>query len=202
MHITLAQAQHALQLHANNNTITPEAVKLLLGNASVTFAQIEYVTRVQVAAAHKAENIQKVTQANVILCSNIAAHTSVYANRVRKTAAGIAGNTPEAIAAFTPQASYFQHTEVHSIVQHKEHVDKFYLYVIYNRAVSAYVHNNRIVTLKEVAQFLTPSAQRDLFNADGIVRNISQGINHRVVVRTIALSNIVSVKARKQLLTV
>jgi len=200
--LTLAQAQHALALHANNTTLTVADLQQLLGKVSVTFANILYVTKVQVAAAHKAQNIQKVTSANVILCSNIAAHTSVYANKVRKSAQDISENKAEDIAEFKPQANYFIHTPVYSIVQHAEHVDKFYLYAIYNNASSVYTHNNNIVTLEHVAEYLTPSAKRDLFNTDGIVHNVTHNIKHRVAVRTIALTNIVSIKARKQLLTV
>ncbi len=200
--LTQIEAQQAALLHSNNNTVTAEQVKQLLANASVTFAQITYLTKVPVAAAHKLQNIQKVTSANVILCSNIKAHTSVYANKVKRSAASIPENDPAAVAAFKPQANYFVHTECHSIVQHREDAAKQYLYVIYNNASSLYLHNGKVVKLQDIAQYLTPSGYKEQANTDLTVRNIGQGITHRVCVRTIALSNIVSIRARKQLLTV
>lgn len=199
---TLAQAQAAQQLHANNNTVTAQQIAALLQNVSVTFANIQYVTKVQTAAAHKNENISKVTSANVILCSSLKAHTDVYARKVRKTAAAIASNDMQAVQQFTAQKNYFEHTACHCIVQHAQHADKQYLYVIYNNAHSIYMHNGKQVTLQQVAQYLTPSAARDLTKTDNIVHNVTHNIRHTVAVRTIALSNIVSIKARKQLLTV
>lgn len=195
--LTLSQAQAALQ--ANNN-ITPQQVATLLGNVSVTFAQITYVTKVLTAAAHKAQTIQKVTVANVILCSNIKAHTSVYANKVKRTAATIQDNDQAAVAAFTPSDNYFEHTECHSIVQHKQHADKFYLYAIYNKARSVYMHDGNIVDEAHVAQFLTPAAAKTLLQPTDVVHNVTHNIRHTVAVRTIALSNIVSIRARKQLI--
>ena len=200
--LTALQAQQAATLHSSNNTLTVQDISQALGNASITFAHILYVTAVQTAAAHKAQNLQKVVSANVILCSNIKAHTSVYANRVKKTAANIADNDQAAVAAFTPQANYFEHTPVHCIVQHKVHADKFYLYVIYNTADVMYLHNGAVVDKQHVAQYLTPSGTRELFNTDTIVHNKTSGVRHTVRVRTIALSNLVSMKVRKQLLTV
>jgi len=199
--LTLAQAQAATLLHANNNTLTVAQVQQLLANASVTFAQILYVTAVQTAAAHKAQNIQKVTSANVILCSNINAHTSVYANKVKRSAAKYSNNNAAAIAAFTAQQNYFVHTAVYSIVQHAQHSDKFYLYAIYNNANSVYMHNNAIVSKQHIAQYLTASAAKALLQPSDTVHNVTHNITHNVAVRTIALSNIVSVTARKQLLT-
>lgn len=200
--ITLAEANTACALHANNNTLSVAQMQQLLGNVSVTFATIEYVTAVQVAAKHRDQNIKKVTKANVILCSNLAAHTSVYANMVRKTAATIESNDQAAVAAFTPQANYFEHTACHSIVQHREHAEKCYLYVIYNAASSIYLRNGTEVSKHDVAQYLTPSAARTLLDVDEIVYNATHGIRHKVAVRTIALSNIVSIRARKQFVTV
>ena len=199
---TAAQAQAAALLHSNNNSLSVADIAQALGNASITFASILYVTAVQTAAKHKAENLQKVVSANVILCSNIKAHTSVYANRVKKTAATISSNDPAAVAAFTPQANYFEHTATHCIVQHKVHADKFYLYVIYNTADAMYLHNGAVVDKQHVAQYLTPSGERELYNTDTIVHNKTSGVRHTVRVRTIALSNLVSMKVRKQLLTV
>jgi len=200
--ITLAQAQNALALHANNNTVTAQAVAQLLQNVSVTFAQIVYVTKVTLAAAHKAQSIYKVTTANVLLANNIAAHTHVYARAVRKSAAKHASNAASAVAAFSAQQNYFVHTATHCIVQHAQHASKLYLYAIYNSASSVYVHNNTVVSKQHVAQYCTASAAAQMLQKDNTVHNKTHNITHNVQVRTIALSNIVSMRARKQLLTV
>ena len=200
--LTLAQAQNAIALHANNTVVTAQQIQNLLQNVSVTFAQITYVTLVATAAAHKAQNIQKVTTANVILCSSVKAHTSVYANKVRKTAAAISTNNAQAVAAFTAAQNYFTHTATHCIVAHTQHANKMYLYAIYNNASSVYMHNNAVVSKQHVAAYCTKSAAAQLLQQSNIVVNKTHNIAHTVQVRTIALSNIVSIKARKQLLTV
>lgn len=201
---TLSPAQ-AVQLaaqQANNNTITPIQIAQLLGNASVTFARIEYVTRV-LTAAHKSELIQKVTVANVILASSLKAHTSVYANKVKRTASAISSNDQAAVAAFAPAANYFQHTSCHCLVQHKQDASKYYLYAMYNNnSKSLYIHNGNVVTEQDIVKFLTPSAAKALADKSGTVHNVTHNITHSAVVRTIALSNIVSIKARKRLVTV
>ena len=148
------------------------------------------------------QNIQKVTSANVILSSSLKAHTSIYANKVKKSAANIQGNDTADVEAFVPQANYFEHTACHSIVKHKEHADKFYLYVIYNSATNMYLLNGKEATLQDVAQYLTPSARQSLLKTDNTIHNIKHNIRHTVAVRTIALSNIISIKARKQFITV
>jgi hypothetical protein len=200
--LTLAQAQSALALHANNTVVTAQQIQTMLQNVSVTFAQITYVTQVALAAQHKAQNIQKVTTANVILCSNIKAHTSVYANKVKRSAAAISSNNAQAVAAFTAQQNYFTHTATHCIVQHAQHANKMYLYAIYNNAQSVYMHNNAVVSKQHVAAYCTKSAAATLLQQNNVVVNKTHNIAHNVQVRTIALSNIVSIRARKQFVTV
>lgn len=201
--LTLAQAQSALALHANNTSaVTAQQIQNMLQNVSVTFAQITYVTQVALAAQHKAQNIQKVTTANVILCSNIAAHTSVYANKVKRSAAQYSNNDAAAVAAFTAASNYFTHTATHCIVQHKQHTSKQYLYAIYNNASSVYMHNNAVVSKQHVAAYCTKSAAATLLQQNNTVVNKTHNITHNVQVRTIALSNIVSIRARKQFVTV
>ena len=200
--LTAAQAQAAILLHANNNTITATQVQNLLANVSVTFAQITYVTQVQLAAAHKAQNIVKVTTANVMLCSNIKAHTAVYKRKVQRSAAKYASNSASAVAAFTAQQNYFTHTAVHSIVHNNKNINAMYLYCFYNNASSVYMHNNAVVTKQHVAAYCTKSAATALLQQNNTVHNVTHNITHNVQVRTIALHNIVSIKARKQLLTV
>ena len=200
--LTLSQAQQAILLHANNNTLSAPQLEFLLRGVSVTFAQILYVTQVQLAAAHKAEGIQKVTSANVLLASNIAAQTQLYARAVRKSAAKFAQNDPAAVQAFESSGNYFEHTATHSLVVHKQHPDKFYMFAIYNNATSVYMHNGAVVDKQHVAQYSTPSAAKLLLKADDTVHNVTHNVTHSVHVRTIALDNIVHIRARKQLLSV
>ena len=200
--ISQVEAASAIALHANKLTLTAAQIQAALGNASITFAQISYVTKVLTAAAHKAELLQKVTCANVILCANIAAQTSVYANRVRKTATALGQSNDAAIAAFAPQANYFSHTACYSVVQHNEHPGKLYLYAIYNGAESAYMHNGVLVDKAHVMQYLTASAAKQLANTSGVVHNKTHDVYHSVQVRTIALDNLVQIVVRKQLLSV
>jgi hypothetical protein len=200
--LTVAQAQQAVLLHANNNAVTVAQLQQLLQNVSVTFAQLLYVSNVQLAAAHKAQQIVKVTCANVLLASNLHAHTQLYARAVRKSAATFAHNDSAAVAAFTAQQNYFVHTATHCIVQHAQHADKFYLYALYNNASSLYLHNNAVVSKQHVAQFCTKSAAAQLLQASNVVHNKTHNITHAVTVRTIALNNIVQIKARKQIITV
>ena len=198
--LTLQQALLAQQKHAANSVLTPADIEDILRGVSVTFAQIEYVTKVTTAAKHKAELIQKVTSANVTLCSNIKAHTDLYARMVRKSAARL-NNNDTAVDNFTAQSNYFDHTACFSVVKHKVH-EKFYLYAVFNKASSIYLHNGKQVSREYVAQYLTPAAAEKLLYDDGIVNNITHGIQHTVQVRTIGLENIVSIRARHRLLTI
>jgi hypothetical protein len=200
--LTVVQAQSAAAQHANNNIVTAQDVTALLKNASVTFAQIVYCTKVQLSAANKTLNIVKVTSANVILCANVSAQANVYSRKVRKTAALIASNTQENITNFVAQENYFEHTKTHCIVAHKQHTEKEYLYAIYNSSSSVYMLNNVQLTKEQVAQYCTASAAKALLQKDNTVHNVTHNVTHAVHVRTIALCNIVSIKARKQLLTV
>jgi len=195
---TTQQAQAALAAQQSNAQITAQQVQQLLNNASVTFANVTFVTQQQNAAAHKHVVINKVTSANVILCSNIAAHTSVYANKVRKSAAQFANNNANAVAAFTASAASYTHTDCYSIVQNNKVATKLYLYAIFNNAQSILLHNNVQVSKQFAQQFLTASALAA--QCASVTHNKTHNIVHNVVVRTIALSNIVSICARKQIL--
>jgi len=195
------QAQAILAQHATAQSISAAQVQALLANVSVTFAQIAYVTQVQTSAANKHLNVQKVTCANVQLFANINAFTSVYANAVKRSAAQHSSNDESAVAAFTAQSNYFAHTACYSIVQHKQ-TQAQYLYAIYNNAQSVYFINNAVASKQQVAALLTASASAKLLQPSNTVTNVTHNIQHNVNVRTIALANIVSITANKQVLTV
>ena len=194
--LNLQQAQTALTAHANNVQITAQQIGELLQNKSTTFAQIVYCTVVATAAAHKDINIVKVVSANVQLFANILAATQVFANAVKRSAAKLATNDPAAIQQFTQQSNYFTHTEVYSVVAHKQ-TNALYLYAIYNAASSVYFVNGAVATKQQVAQYLTASAAAKLLAASAPTHNVANNVTHNVKVRTIALANLVSITANK-----
>ena len=193
-------AQLAIALHAKNSTITAQQVQNLLANVSTTFANIVYVTQVATSAKFKHVKITKVTQANVQLFSNINSATNVYVNAVKRSASKIASNNASNVANFTAQASYFVHTDCYSIVKHKTN-NTLYLHAIYNNAKSVYFIDNVVATKQQVAQYLTASASAQLLQSDNTTHNITNNVTHNVVLRNIALSNIVSITANKQTIT-
>jgi hypothetical protein len=174
-----------------------QQVQQLLNNASTTFAGIVYNTQVKTAAAHKHINIVKTVKANVQLFSNINAATSVFANAVKRTANAIDANDEAAIANFTAQSNYFEHTDCYSIVKHKTK-DALYLYAIFNNASSTFSIDGQTATREQVAAFLTPAAAKELLADNAVVHNKTHNVLHTVKVRTIALDNIVSITANKQ----
>ena len=194
--LNLQQAQTALAAHANNVQITAQQIGELLQNKSTTFAQIVYCTVVATAAAHKDINIVKVVSANVQLFANIKAATQVFANAVKRSAAKLATNDPAAIQQFTQQSNYFTHTEVYSVVAHKQ-TNALYLYAIYNAASSVYFVNGAVATKQQVAQYLTASAAAKLLAVSAPTHNVANNVTHNVKVRTIALANLVSITANK-----
>lgn len=197
--LTQAQAQTYLQQHANAQSISAAQVQALLANVSTTFASVAYVTQVKTAAAHKHNNVQKVTVANVQLFANI--KSAVYANAVKRSAANIASNSVANVQQFTAQQNYFKHTACFSITAHKQ-TNAQYLYAIFNNAQSIYFINNTVATKQQVAALLTASAASKLLQNDNTVVNKTHNVAHNVHVRNIALQNIVSIVANKQQLTV
>lgn len=196
---TAQQAQAALAAQQGHAEFTVQQVRDLLGTASVTFANVTYVTQQQNAAQYRDVVIRKVTCANVILCSNIAAHTSVYANRVKRSAKNFSTNSAAAVEAFAPSAASFTHTDCYSIVQNIRVPSKHYLYAIFNNSQSILLQAGVEVAREYAQQFLTPSARAAA--GSNTTHNQTHNITHAVVVRTIALSNLVSIRARRQILT-
>ena len=178
------------------------AIMQLLNNCSVTFAQITYKSAIATAAAHKHNNVYKIVTANVQLFNNISAATNVFANAVKKSAAQNANNNTQNVANFTAQSNYYTHNaNCYSIVQHKQN-NNLYLYCIYNSVSNTqYFINNAIATKQQVAQLLTANAAKQLLSNSTTTHNVANNITHNVIVRTIALSNIISITANKQTIT-
>lgn len=185
----------------NGYSITANDVATLLKDVKgTTFASIITVTKVATAAAHKSEQIHKVTTATVQLFNNVSEFTSVYERAVKRSAAKL--NSEAEVAHFQTQDTYFFHTDCYSVVQHKTDASKQYLYAIYNNAKSVYVRNDRIISKEDAATYCTPSAQKEMLKTDTTVHNVNNDVTHDVVVRTIGLASIVQLNAMKQSLTV
>lgn len=185
----------------NGYSITANDVATLLKDVKgTTFASIITVTKVATAAAHKAEQIFKVTTATVQLFNNVSEFTSVYERAVKRSATKL--NSEATVEHFQAQDTYFFHTDCYSVVQHKTDASKQYLYAIYNNAKSVYVHNDKLISKEDAAAYCTPSAQKEMLKTGNVVHNVSNDVTHDVTVRTIGLGSIVQLNAMKQSLTV
>ena len=197
-----SEALQAIALHNSGNSIRKEQVSALLNEVrGTTMASIVQVTKVALAAAHKAVTIKKVTEARVQLFNNLNEHTSVWANAVKRSASKIVGNGAANVEAFQAQSNWFEHTDCYSVVKHKTK-EQFYLYAIYNNAESVYMMDGVEVSKQEVAQYMTPAAARELLDGDNRTLNVTHDIEHSAICRAVALENIVSIVAQKQLLIV
>ena len=181
--------------------------QLLATTRGTTFAGLVQVTPVKLAAAHKSKMIYKVTVANVQLFNNLNAFTNAYQNAVRRSAARLPSNDPAAVASFESQGNWFTHTEeCYSIVRHNTKPTQKYLFGIYNFGESMYVEAAavatplvdplRVVSKQHVAQYMTPAERDKLLNPPALVRNVANDIEHGVIVRTVALDNVVRLQVR------
>ena len=196
------EALQAIALHNSGNSIRKEQVAdMLKAVRGTTMASIVQVTKVALAAKHKAVTIKKVTEASVQLFNNLNEHTSVWANAVKRSASKNADNDAEAVAGFTAQSNWFEHTECYSVVKHKSK-EQYYLYAIYNNADAVYMMDGNEVSKAEVAKYMTPAAAADLLNPYDATLNVTHDVLHTAVCRATALENIVSIIAQKQLLIV
>lgn len=178
-----------MQTQSNINASTVAA--LLASTAGATFAQITYTTVVATAAAHKHKQVLKHTVANVQLFNNLRAYTNAYALAVKRSAQ---------VEDFVVSSNYFAHNNnCYSIVEHKQNA-KQYLFCIYNNAQSTYTIDGVAATKQQVAALLTASASAKLLNPSSTTYNKTNNIEHSVVVRTIALANILQITANKQTL--
>lgn len=168
-------------------------IKNLLNGKSVTMAQVQYTTNVKTAAAHKNIVIQKNTNANVQLFSNIK-DANVYMNAVKKSANRIGDNDKESVDSFEQTDTYYEHEDCYSIVKHRK-TGKEYLYCIYNNASSEYTVNGTAATKDDVVQYLTPSEAKKMMEDNSLVYNKKNDVVHSTIVRTISLENVRKISA-------
>lgn len=172
-----------------------ETVKALLNNGS-NIATITYKTAVKTAAKYNNIKIEKTSRANVMLFKSLSDYTDVYTNAVKKTAGKIAENDSAKVESFEKSENYFSHDrDCHSIVYHKTN-NKAYLYAIFNKSFeTVYTIDGLTVDKSEVIQYLTPSEAKKMLDSNGLTYNLKNDIVHAVIVRTIALDNIISINA-------
>lgn len=175
---------NALALKAKGTCITAGEVKELLDDVrGVSFAQIVSVTDVKTAAAHKAVSIKKVTSANVQVFNNLKSF-DVFAKAVKRDTG---------VTEWVQGETWYEHTDCFSLVAHKQTGEQ-YLYAIYNGADSAYLVDGVLASKQDVAQYLTASEAKKLLGA-GTTYNVTNGVEHGVIVRVLKLASIVSIKA-------
>jgi len=168
--------------------IDRNTVANLLANVKgTTFAQIVTDTEVKTSSANRHRTIRKLTTANVQLFNTIR-DFEIYAKAVRRSAD---------VNEFVQSENYFQHTDTWSIVEHKTN-GKLYLYCVYNNAKSTFTIDGVSASREAVAELLTPSAAKSLLDTSGKVYNKTNDVEHDVIVRTIALDNVVSITTGKQ----
>ena len=177
-------------------TISSNQVTGLLSNLKgTTFAKIEYSTVVATSAANKAIKIVKHSTANVQLFNGIKDYKAVYLSAVKRTAGKIESNDLGNIDNFELSPTWYNHSECcFSLVTHKE-TAAAYLFAIYNKSESYYEIDGVKASKQAVAAYLTPSAAKALLDDSGITYNVKNDVSHKVIVRTVSLDNIHSIKA-------
>ena len=195
--------QNTMQNTNATFTFTPVATAIakLLNNASVTFASITYKTNIALSAANKHNNAYKVVTANVQLFNNINSATAVFTNAVQRNANKLHNeeNNAANVNNFVQQSNYYTHSNAcYSIVQHNKN-NAQYLYCIYNNVSNTtYYLNNAVSNKQAIAALCTKSAAAKMLNSSNVTHNKTNNVTHSVVVRTIALANIISITANKQ----
>ena len=185
------QVIQALALKAKGTQITEADVRGILDDVrGVTFAQVVSVTDVKTAAAHKGVSIKKVTTANVQLFNNLKSF-DVFAKAVKRDAG---------VTDWVQGETWYEHTDCFSLVAHKETGEK-YLYAIYNGAKSQLLVDGVMADKQTVAQYLTPSEAKKMLG-DGTTYNVTNGVEHSVIVRVLKLSSLVSIRAMGDTVTV
>lgn len=176
-------------------------IKTVLSPIGVTFAGLEYQTKIPVAAKYKGTTIIKKTRATVILTGGAETAKGLYARMVRKSAASIESNDTTSVENFESQQNWFDHDDTcYSIVNSRKNPENLYLYGFFNTAnkpKSQYYINGKPVSKEEIRQYLTASKVKELFESTGIVENKTHGIKHKVIPRTIGIDNILSLRVRK-----
>ena len=205
--LTLTQAQNIVNTVTNkaasntSNVNVTALINMLTSVNATTFASVTQASKVKTAAAHKTQNIYKITMQNITLCNSAA---SLYSNAVNKQ---ISNNkaTSASLQAFTALASnYTSINNSYSVVALTSNLNKHYLRAIVNKCnASVYycVNTNTFIAKHVLAQYLTASAARTLLSTNTSTTVQHANVTHSVTARTFSLANIYSLTANKQTLT-
>lgn len=203
MQITLTVAQQivntltATQANNSSNVNVTNVINMLQNVKSTTFATLTQASQVSTAAAHKAQNIYKITVQNVTLCNSSA---SLYNNAVTREVVA----TQQADAFTALPSNYVMLANSYSVVALKSNTNKHYLRAIVNKCLQSVYYcanTNTLLTKEQVAEYLTASAAKALLETSKETTVQHANITHSVIARTFALSNIYNINAAKQTLT-
>jgi hypothetical protein len=183
------------------NTFENQITETLNQTNGSTICRLQYTTTIKPAAKHKAVNIQKTTIASALLFGKVSAYANAYKRRVQKTALEIEGNNQEAIDNFEVSQNWHVPSErAYSIRLHTGKGTKYLYPMFCGHSKTVFTIDGNPATREQVAEFLTPSAAKDLMNTSGIVTNKKNGIKHRAIVRTIGIENIEWCKIKGKLI--
>jgi len=180
-----------------SHLVSVETIKSILSGNGVTMAAMEYKSTVPVAARFKTTvHVEKRTSANVQLFQTIK-DFEVYRNAVIKSANTIVENGN--VTDFEVSENWFEHADANcfSVISHRKTGEQ-YLYFVANNAKSQYFVNGVAVAKDEIAQYLTPSEYKKVFENDGVVYNKKNDVLHTMQPRTLKIANIITLKANKQ----
>jgi hypothetical protein len=182
--------QRSITMAISSNQVT----SLLSNLKGTTFAKIEYSTVVATSAANKALKIVKHSTANIQLFNGIKDYKAVYLAAVKRSAAKIESNDNANVESFELTPTWYNHSDCFSLVSHNK-TGSAYLFAIYNKSSSYYEIDGVKASKQAVAAYLTPSAAKALLDDSGITYNVKNDVSHKVIVRTVSLDNIHSIKA-------
>ena len=168
-----------------------QEIKSLVGEVCGTsFRFVKYNTAVKTAAKFKYLVISKEVSANVQVFANLKEFTDIYTAAVKRSAKRISENNMENVEAFIKSDNWFEHSNIFSIVLHKE-TRKEYLFCLYNNSISKYFINGEETEKKNIIEFLTPNEAKKLTQDNSIIYNKKNDVFHATIARTIGLENIV-----------
>lgn len=182
-------------------TLENHITEILAATNGSTIVRLQYTTQVKPAAKHKAVEITKTTVASALLFGKVSAYANAYKRRVKKTAQLIEGNNQEAIDNFEVAQNWHTASDLaYSIRLHAGKGTKYLYPMFCGHSKTIFTINGKTATRLEVADYLTPSAARELLDTSGIVENKKNGIKHSAIVRTIGMENVNWVKIKGKLI--
>ena len=182
---------------ASKNKISASDISRAL-RPGTNFANVEYCVDLNTSASNRAVKIRKAVRCNVQLFASIKDY-DLYRKQVLRSANKLSESE---ITDFVVSETYYEHTDCFSIVQHKKDSAKQYLYAIYNRAESVIFVDDVESTKEYASSFMTNSDATKLLDDSKLVYNKTNDVTHDVTLRTVTLSNIVSITVNNQVLTV